>query len=336
MIYGPERQLMFAAAPTTEPAGAAAEATRPSKPRTESQRQASRKNGSKSKGPKTTAGKDRSRRNAIKHGLRAETLGPPRDYRGLDRSYRQTVTELDNEFNPRTFTERRLMHDLARDYQRLDYCNRLIDIVEMPPAFRDAALIEEYERHRRAEQDEQATAELLAALRSGEEPDCGPDSAYRLAEHVVGLVEQVEEDWNDEAIEDLAELVKLEAKGELPHEDAGEVKELHELEALARTIKPRRRVLRDDVRLAETFRGERPVVKAEVKTLVTLIAEIHKHTLARLAMTRHVLGRLGKAADDREHMIAMNPQLLFDLEAYHTRLSRAISRKIKSLQAVCR
>ena len=306
------------------------------KPRSFAQQMASRVNGRKSKGPKSKHGKAVSRRNAIKHGLRAETLDPPRDYRGLDRTYQQTVKELANEFKVKTFTERRLMHDLARDYQRLDYCNRLIDIVEMPPAFRDAQLTAEYERHQRAEQDEQATAELLAALRSGEPPDCDTDTAYRLAEHVVGLVEQVEEEWNEEAVADMAELVELEAKGELTTVDAGELEELREWESLAQVIKPRRLKLRDDIRLAETFSGERQGVKAEVKALITLVAEIHKHALTRVTMTQHVLDRLGVAADSHEHMIAMNPRLLFDLEAYHQRLSRAIARKIKSLREVCR
>ena len=78
------------------------------------------------------------------------------------------------------------------------------------------------------------------------------------------------------------------------------------------------------------------MVKAEIKTLITLVSEIYKNARARVSMTRHVLDRLGTAADSHEHMIAMNPRLLFDLEAYHQRLSRAIARKIKSLREVCR
>ena len=44
-------------------------------PRSEAQRAASRANGCKSQGPRTAAGKSRARRNAIKHGLRAASLG---------------------------------------------------------------------------------------------------------------------------------------------------------------------------------------------------------------------------------------------------------------------
>lgn len=44
------------------------------RPRTEAQRAASRANGRRSRGPETAAGKDKSRRNALRHGLRATTL----------------------------------------------------------------------------------------------------------------------------------------------------------------------------------------------------------------------------------------------------------------------
>jgi len=44
------------------------------RPRTEAQRAASRANGRRSRGPKTAAGKGQSRRNALRHGLRATKL----------------------------------------------------------------------------------------------------------------------------------------------------------------------------------------------------------------------------------------------------------------------
>lgn len=80
------------------------------------QLEANRRNAIKSTGPRTAAGKDRSRRNAVRHGLTAETvigaLEDAQDYKGFEAA----VTA---DFNPETAVERELVLRLASLLWRL-------------------------------------------------------------------------------------------------------------------------------------------------------------------------------------------------------------------------
>jgi hypothetical protein len=72
--------------------------------------ESNRRNAQRSTGPKTLSGKQRSSRNAIRHGLTAETvIGPfeePADYQAFE----QAVTV---DYNPETAVERELVLRLA-------------------------------------------------------------------------------------------------------------------------------------------------------------------------------------------------------------------------------
>jgi hypothetical protein len=78
--------------------------------------EANRRNAIKSTGPRTQAGKDRSRRNALRHGLTAETviaeIEDPQDYR----CFEAAVTA---DFSPETAVERQLVLRLASLLWRL-------------------------------------------------------------------------------------------------------------------------------------------------------------------------------------------------------------------------
>lgn len=74
--------------------------------------EASRQNGRKSRGPKTEGGKNRSRRNALKHGLRATLLleaGNQEENTALG-ALRAT---LEQQFSPRTVEEQLLLESLV-------------------------------------------------------------------------------------------------------------------------------------------------------------------------------------------------------------------------------
>ena len=89
---------------------------------TQSQIEANRNNAKNSTGPRTQAGKQRSSRNALKHGLRAEQSVIP----GEDAAdYDNLFTEFDDTFHPNTAYERALVRQMADAEWRLQRISRL-------------------------------------------------------------------------------------------------------------------------------------------------------------------------------------------------------------------
>jgi hypothetical protein len=87
--------------------------------RTPAQAEASRRNGAKSRGPRTAGGKARSCRNAVRHGLFAVTLRPTpgQDYTHSD--YDELLKGLTDEHRPATQTEAVLVEALASELLHL-------------------------------------------------------------------------------------------------------------------------------------------------------------------------------------------------------------------------
>ena len=89
---------------------------------TQSQIEANRNNAKQSTGPRTQAGKQRSSRNALKHGLRAEqSVIPGEDPADFERH----LTEFDDTFHPNTAYERALVRQMADAEWRLQRISRL-------------------------------------------------------------------------------------------------------------------------------------------------------------------------------------------------------------------
>src|SRR5229473_509923 len=80
------------------------------------QLEANRRNALKSTGPRTINGKETSRRNALRHGLTAETLLEPLED---PESYRAFEAAIVAEYLPQTAVEQELVHRLASLFWRL-------------------------------------------------------------------------------------------------------------------------------------------------------------------------------------------------------------------------
>jgi hypothetical protein len=78
--------------------------------RSEAQREASRRNGAKSRGPRSEAGKARSRGNAVKHGLAGDGVALPED---LGREVADEIAAYERDLAPRGALQRRLAEKLA-------------------------------------------------------------------------------------------------------------------------------------------------------------------------------------------------------------------------------
>ena len=93
------------------------------RPRSEAQRAASRANGRRSSGPKSTEGKSRSRRNALRHGLRATSLEllPPKA--GLPAA--TMVEAVREKLTPRDVIEAECVEGIAMAFWRLRRARQL-------------------------------------------------------------------------------------------------------------------------------------------------------------------------------------------------------------------
>ncbi len=117
-------------------------------PATDAQIAANRRNSQRSTGPKTEAGKNRSRRNALKHGLTGEGVALP-DEDAAEIASR--FLELQAELQPRGISSRLLLRRFAFLSVRLERCERL-DVAVYAKRIRHA--VEEFDDHRMTQVEE--------------------------------------------------------------------------------------------------------------------------------------------------------------------------------------
>ena len=90
--------------------------------RTQKQISASRENAKKSTGPRTTEGKARASKNALKHGLMAQdAVIPGEDPAEFDRH----LTKLEDTYLPRNYVEKQIVHQIADTMWRIKRLSRI-------------------------------------------------------------------------------------------------------------------------------------------------------------------------------------------------------------------
>ena len=152
--------------PTGESTGTAAKP-----PRNPAQALAARLNGSKSQGPRTDAGKQKSAMNSLKHGLLAKRIAPPADNRGEHADYENQLAELLIEFDPITRTELNLVELLAADWVRVSRIRQHTEsVLDTGPLTRSDPV-----RSLEAAEKDLAIIEQLAACCESKQPFCADD-----------------------------------------------------------------------------------------------------------------------------------------------------------------
>lgn len=226
--------------------------------RTPAQAQASRRNGAKSRGPKTAAGKAVARQNGLRHGIFAKALRPAPGASYAHRDYDLLLEQLRLEHRPTTQTQAVLVEALAADLLAL---RRLLQLRERslnpPPSpsvvFEDAGTVEDHEREL-AEMER-----LVEACRNGRRFDLPQARVVPLCEYTHEVLQTLRE--NTASVE--AEL----AAGGQPEEpwleqatayraiDPGTLKIL-EPEVLAQVLADRRTLSEDERRRLAILLGQ--------------------------------------------------------------------------------
>lgn len=182
---------------------------------TPARQEASRRNGRLSRGPKTAKGKQRSRVNALKHGLFADTL-PKVDLPLLaDRKvYDQLISQLREDVDPQTQLELTLVESLAFDLMRLRFIHAIeFTIWEdgLPPdkggesnALRELADHERFGTEKACRDRIELLARFQNAIADQKNDAISEPEALQIAE----MVQRYFERWN-EAVQNSEEFTRL-------------------------------------------------------------------------------------------------------------------------------
>jgi hypothetical protein len=278
--------------------------------RTDAQREASRRNGARSHGPVTAAGKARSSLNAIKHGLRSTGLWMPEDAH----RYKQIHRQLETELRPRTFTECSAVAFLAGEYLQRARVMEMQEALQQPPI--DAQQMQNYRDAKVKDLDIRRLRRIASWIRGGKPLSCGRKLAERLAGAILPIVKNIEEETKPS--EDRIPLAEM---------DEYDKQEEQDLQRLWSGLQPVVAQLTDTTALAAVLSGQAgatPEVLNQIAAMLDLLASRH---ILRSPSTP-IVSQVDAERRRELRLLGRNPTSLMMLQRYARMLERSIERRL--------
>lgn len=289
------------------------------RPRTPAQREASRRNGRMSRGPRTLAGKRQSCQNALKHGLFARMVRPPGDYRQLDVAYDQIRRQLIQEFAPRTFSDRLRVDALAHDYVQLCTARQIAN-ASLPVRSLSPREAESWARLQRAESDLRLIRHTLGRLQGTGPLLLATAKARRLADCLVALLQAVEQD--------LAEADDPEFDPLTPYEI--ELREPQDL--LIKALGRVRQRLTHRSHLEGLLAGKQELSRQQRKHLIALLAYAEHVKQSWISKQEHLRDTIERVKQDNLAAAARALPSLALADDYQAKIQRRIDRQLHLLR----
>ena len=296
------------------------DAARPT-PRSAAQQQASRRNGSASRGPVTLEGKSKSRMNALRHGLLARKISPPGDSREDDRLFRRLRSELEEEYRPKGCTAKIWLDCVASEMVQLCRARAMVEAHQCP-----VGVTSSDEDAWRRVADWRKQERLLARL--CEAPD---DARHRSAwsddsaERAAGILTK----QLGEVLAEVALGAKEEGAGDLDDDDRAELLPFREL---AEQVGPARERLLDVAYVAEVLRGRKRGELGDDERLRLLAQHGVKVMRRSIAIHAGAEDRLRRLQSEALASKADAPEKLMTLARYVRQLESSIDEKLRQLR----
>ncbi len=287
--------------------------------RTEAQREASRRNGVKSRGPVTAEGKARSSLNAVKHGLRSVGIWLPGDVEGYERRFKTIHRQLTAELKPRTFSQCFMVELLANDYLQRAVVIELQRAAMQIPAAADRT--KAYREVKAGERDIRHMRRIASRINAGLPPDCTDKTAVRLAGVISTFVQSVRED------------IRPSEDRTPPEEmDAFEQKEEADLQQLWSGLQPVMTQLTDAGILRSLLGGWAAAAPDVLSQVAVVLARLAAHRTLALTTSNDVVQKVDVARRGHMCKLADYPENLMRLQRYAAMLERSIARRLAEFE----